>query len=97
MNVAKPLKFYTLKEFEELPREDGWNYELIDGVVMMSPRPAGAHQMISGNLFSELRSKLRGKGCAPLLEMDLVLENDNLIPDLIIICDVLQCNHEKHF
>ena len=41
MNVAKPLKFYTLKEFEELPREDGWNYELIDGVVMMSPRPAG--------------------------------------------------------
>lgn len=97
MNVARPLKFYTLKEFEELPREDGWNYELIDGVVMMSPRPAGAHQMISGNLFSELRSKLRGKGCAPLLEMDLVLENDNLIPDLMIICDDVNISELKRY
>jgi len=39
MNVAKPLKLYTLEEFEQMAREDGWNYELIDGLVMMSPRP----------------------------------------------------------
>ena len=39
MNVAKPLKICTLEEFEKLPKEDGWNYELLDGVVMMSPIP----------------------------------------------------------
>ena len=36
MNVAKPLKLYTLEEFELMAKEDGWNYELIEGIIMMS-------------------------------------------------------------
>lgn len=97
MTLVKELQPVTLAEFEAMEKQEGLTYELIDGVVMMSPRPAGAHQMISGNLFSELRSKLRGKGCAPLLEMDLVLENDNLIPDLMIICDDVNISELKRY
>ncbi len=87
MNVAKPLKFHTLEEFEKLSREDGWNYELIDGVVMMSPRPAIQHQIISGNLYAELRNALRQKNCIPIQEIDLILDGQNFVPDLMVICN----------
>lgn len=87
MNVAKSLKICTLEEFEKLPKEDGWNYELLDGVVMMSPRPAMQHQIVSGNLYTELRNALRQKNCRPIPEIDLVLEGNNLIPDMMVICN----------
>lgn len=97
MTELKKLQRMTLEEFLSEPQQEGWNYELIDGIKLMSPRPAGSHQMICGNLFAELRSMLRGKGCAPLLEMDLVLQNDNLIPDLMIICDDIAINELKRY
>lgn len=43
MNVAKPLKLYTQDEFEQMEKEANLNYELIDGMVMMSPRPTLEH------------------------------------------------------
>lgn len=97
MTEVKKLQPMTLEEFLKEPQEEGWNYELIDGIKMMSPRPAGAHQMISGNLFSELRSVLRGKGCGPLLEMDLVLNDNNLIPDLMVVCDDINLSELKRY
>ena len=97
MNVAKPLNRMTFAEFINMEKQEGINYELIDGVVMMSPRPAGAHQMISGNLFSELRSILRGKGCVPLLEMDLILADNNFIPDLMVLCDDVKIDELKNY
>ncbi|MBO5366225.1 MAG: Uma2 family endonuclease [Peptococcaceae bacterium] len=87
MNVAKPLKLYTLEEFEQMAREDGWNYELIDGLVMMSPRPSLEHQSISGNIYFELRNILKGSNCNPIQEIDLVVDKNNLIPDLAVICN----------
>ena len=87
MNVAKPLKLYTLEEFELMAKEDGWNYELIEGIIMMSPRPALEHQRISGNIYFELRNALKNSHCKPIQEIDLVLEKNNLIPDLAIICN----------
>ena len=87
MNVAKPLKLYTLEEFELMAKEDGLNYELIDGMIMMSPRPALEHQRISGNIYFELRNALKNSHCKPIQEIDLVLENNNLIPDLVVICN----------
>ena len=87
MNVAKPLEIKTLTEFETMPKEEGWNYELIDGIVLMSPRPSSTHQIISGNLYFELRTALKGKNCIPIQEIDLVLEGENFIPDLMVICN----------
>lgn len=40
MNVTKPLKLYTVEEFELMDKDEHFTYELIDGVVMVSPRPA---------------------------------------------------------
>ena len=38
-------------EFLEIP-DDGYNYELIDGVVMMSPSPSPQHQALATELVA---------------------------------------------
>jgi len=87
VNVAKPLKLYTVEEFEQLEKNEHLTYELIDGVVMMSPRPAKKHQDISGNLYFEMRNALKNTPCKPLLEVDLALKHDVLVPDLMVLCN----------
>lgn len=87
MTEVRELQPTSFAEFEALPKEEGWNYELIDGMVMMSPRPTAKHQKVSGNIYHELRNVLKGKHCEPILEIDLVLEGENFIPDLMVICD----------
>jgi len=87
MNVAKPLKLYTIEEFEQMTKNEHITYELIDGIIMMSPRPAAKHQLASGNLYAELRTALRQKNCNVIQEFDLVLEHNILVPDLMITCN----------
>ena len=74
-------------EFEQMEKEDNLNYELIDGMVMMSSRPTLEHQSISGNIYFELRNVLKGMPCKPIQEIELALEENTLIPDLAVICN----------
>ena len=87
MSVAKPLKLYTVEEFEQMEKEEHLTYELIDGVVMMSPRPAKTHQNISGNLYFEMRNALKHTNCKPLQEVDLALNHDIIVPDIMVLCN----------
>ncbi len=84
---AEKNQLVALPEFEAMAKNEQLNYELIDGVVLMSPRPSLEHQNVSGNLYFELRQQLKDADCKPILEVDLVLANDSLVPDLMIICD----------
>ena len=87
MGDMKNLCAMTVEIFERMPKEEGINYELIDGTVMMSPRPAIKHQKISGRLFAALWNILKGKNCEPIQEIDLVLEDNHFVPDLMVICN----------
>ena len=87
MNVAQPIKKMTLAEFEALPKEDHLNYELIDGLVMMSPSPSFEHQKIGVRLLKELLTALENTTCEPLYEYDIRLAEDVLKPDVMIFCD----------
>lgn len=67
-------------------------YELIDGVIYdMSPSPNTRHQIISGNLFREFSTYLKGKSCRAFsAPFDVYLKEGKeewVIPDLSIICD----------
>ena len=86
MNAVKPLRI-SFDEFERLPKEDGFRYELLDNLVMMSPRPAAKHQKVSGRLFAELLMRLKGQNCDVIQELDLVIDGQYLIPDLMVICN----------
>ena len=87
MNVTKPLKLYTIEEFEQMAKDEHITYELIDGIVMMSPRPAAKHQHASGNLYAELRATLRQKNCDIIPDFELALGHQRLVPDLMITCN----------
>lgn len=66
MSESDVFKTYTLEEFDALPRKESWNYELIDGIILMSPRPSLTHQRIAWNIYFELRQALIGTLCHPI-------------------------------
>lgn len=87
MTEIRELQPTSFAEFEAIPKQEGWNYELIDGMVMMSPRPAMKHQRVSSRLLVHLWGSLKGKDCEPVQEVELALEEDRFIPDLMVICN----------
>ena len=86
MNVAKKIEPVTPEEFEAMEKSDHFSYELIDGIVMMSPSPSFKHQLISGNLYHELKTILKGGKCLPIQDFDLILDKHPFKPDLMVIC-----------
>lgn len=79
-------KKISLFEFNNLNTKDEMKYELIDGIVLMSPRPNYKHQEIMSKLLIELGNYLKGKSCKVFTEAELEFNNDVLIPDLSVIC-----------
>jgi Uma2 family endonuclease len=55
-NQPDPLPPMTIEEFLEFTdtRPDGEKWELIEGVAVLSPSPVDVHQIIVGNLITEL-------------------------------------------
>ena len=91
MEAARKQK-YTYADY--LTWDDGQRCELIDGVVyMMSPAPSVDHQRISGEIFRQLVTYLRGKKCevfpAPFdVRLNAANEDDTVVqPDLTVVCD----------
>ena len=84
-------KLYTYSDYLEWDDDERW--ELIDGVPYLMSAPNRYHQKISGNLFLQLATYLKGKSCevyyAPFdvrLNAD-TLDNTVVQPDLIVVCD----------
>jgi len=87
MTQLKELHPVTMAEFVAMEKQEHLTYELIDGVVMVSPRPAFKHQIISGHIYYELREALNGTNWEPLPEVDLIIQEQNFVPDLIVVYD----------
>ena len=61
---AQKTQPLSVAEFEAMPRDERFSYELIDGVVMMSPSPSFEHQKIGSNCTYSLREKMKLAGRA---------------------------------
>jgi hypothetical protein len=46
---------FTVAELDRMP-DDGRRYELLDGALVVSPRPTTVHQVVAGRLYSALSS-----------------------------------------
>ena len=62
-NVPGPKQgFWTYDDYATIP-DDGNKYEIVNGVLYMSPSPSWSHQEIVGEIFAHLRTFMRITGC----------------------------------
>ncbi|MCM2579211.1 Uma2 family endonuclease [Streptomyces meridianus] len=79
---------WTVEDVLALPEHPARaRYELVDGVLMMSPAPSWAHQIASSTLHRQIRSSI-ATAEAPFLAAEgtnVIGESRLLIPDLVVV------------
>lgn len=90
------LKKLSLSDFNKLKTNDENKYELIDGIVLMSPRPNIKHQHVMGNLYLEIGNFLKGIQCNAFTEIELEYEGNVIIPDISVICGLENTNIQRY-
>ncbi len=75
---------FTVAELDRMP-DDGRRYELVDGVLVVSPRPGNPHQEVAAELLGLLRARCPDELRA-LPEPAVQISHDTeLDPDLVVI------------
>ncbi|MEO8972826.1 MAG: Uma2 family endonuclease [Ktedonobacteraceae bacterium] len=85
---------WTYAHYAALP-DDGQHYEIVHGVLFMTPAPSGAHQDTVGEIYTHLRThvKLTGLGLVRFAPFDVELAFDMVVqPDVLV---VLNTNLDK--
>ncbi len=85
---------WTAKDYLALP-EDGQNYEIVNGVLYMTPSPSGAHQDAVLEIAAYLRDfvKYTGIGKARVALFDVELAHNVVVqPDILV---VLNDHHDR--
>jgi Uma2 family endonuclease len=75
---------FTVAELDRMP-DDGRRYELLDGVLIVSPRPTTVHQAVAGRLYGILSGACPDSLLAvpePALQLGPQTEFD---PDLVVV------------
>jgi len=81
-----PHHYYTVDEFAALPEDTSAHYELQDGLIIMSPKPAREHMFVSFKLAGQIDLQLPRDLCV-LGEIDVDLQLATPVvraPDLLI-------------
>ncbi|MCC6360957.1 MAG: Uma2 family endonuclease [Phycisphaerales bacterium] len=85
----------TVDEFLSLP-DDGGKYELVDGVVLMSPWPSPPHQKVAGEIFAQIKWFLRTHALGEVfMEIDVHLGRSPAGGDLVYGPDVIFVRSER--
>jgi len=83
---------WSYKDYATLP-DDGNHYEVVSGVLFMTPSPGGAHQDAVGEIFTYLREHVKqgGLGLVRIAPFDVELALDTVVqPDVFVVLS-------KHF
>jgi len=82
-----PQGSWTYDDYAAIPY-DGNRYEIVNGVLIMTPAPTPEHQDIVGEIYSALRTciKLARLGRVFTGPIDVVLESKNVFqPDVVVV------------
>ncbi len=76
---------YTIEDLDHFP-DDGNRYELLDGVLLVTPAPIPGHQLVIAGLFHELSNYLKPSGLAHIVTPGAVETGakTHLEPDLLV-------------
>lgn len=83
MAISVPL--YTVDDLEHFP-DDGNRYELLDGVLLVTPQAAAPHQIVASRIQTELSISLQKPGLAHVVGPGAVVRmpNTQLQPDILV-------------
>ena len=82
---------WTYKEYAALPN-DGHRYEIVDGVLYMTPSPTEWHQTVAGRIFRLLAAHVEDNGLGRVYIAPLDVE---LAPYVVVQPDILVILNEN--
>ena len=75
---------FTVAELDQMP-DDGRRYELLDGALVVSPRPTTIHQVVSGRLYGVLSSVCPEDLCVVPEPAVMLGPQTEFDPDLVVV------------
>ena len=81
---------YIAFERKFLPDSEIVRHEYMDGEIIPMPGASLAHNLITGNIFVELYTRLRGRGCLVLandMRISIPTARSYFYPDLGVVCE----------
>ncbi|MGH7704142.1 MAG: Uma2 family endonuclease [Gemmatimonadales bacterium] len=80
-----PVPRYTVDQVRGFP-PDGQRYELLDGVLLVTPAPRNLHQVVVGHLFARLYQAVVPPGLARVVSVgELEIGDHTLLnPDILV-------------
>lgn len=85
-SVELPRHLLTLEEFNSLPEDNSARFELQEGVLVVTPRPATPHLRAAARIWQQLDEQLPD-GLEALIESEVCL--DPVFPSTVRVPDVL--------
>src|SRR3954470_1641478 len=85
MAMAVSVPLYTVADLEKFP-DDGNRYELLDGVLLVTPAPSMTHQLVASRIHTELAIALQKPGYAHVVGPGVVVRKPKtqLQPDILV-------------
>ena len=85
MAMALHVPLYTVDDLETFP-DDGNRYELLDGVLLVTPAPVAVHQLVASRIQGELFAALSKPGHAHVVGPGAVVREPKtqLQPDILV-------------
>ena len=85
MAMALQVPLYTVDDLARFP-DDGNRYELLDGVLLVTPAPAATHQLVANRIQSRLSGALQWTGHAHVVGPGAVVRRPRtqLEPDILV-------------
>jgi Uma2 family endonuclease len=85
MAMAISVPLYTVDDLEHFP-DDGNRYELLDGVLLVTPHAAAVHQVVANRIQFELTASLQKPGLAHVVGPGAVVRmpRTQLQPDILV-------------
>ncbi|MEO7521609.1 MAG: Uma2 family endonuclease [Gemmatimonas sp.] len=85
MGMAIAVPRYTTEDLEQFP-DDGNRYELLDGVLLVTPAARRMHQVVAGRLHVRLALAVEEVGLAQIVSPGVVVQvpRTQLQPDILV-------------
>jgi Uma2 family endonuclease len=86
--ATDPHQRLTIAEYLALERQSEIRHDYLDGEIFAMTGASWTHGLISGNIFGELRSQLKGSSCRAIQESLRVRTPEDLFtyPDVVVVC-----------